>query len=93
MTANRKASIAKRARELAQKDRVKDREQRRAERKVRAEARAASGIVGPEIEELQPLIEGGEGGEGGEGDASDVNEEGGIVVALPVPAASASRVP
>jgi len=51
MSTNRKASIAKRARELAQKDRVKDREQRRAERKVRQQERVASGIVGPEMGE------------------------------------------
>jgi hypothetical protein len=49
MSTNRKATMAKRARELAQKDRVKDREQRRAERQARSEARAASGIVGPEV--------------------------------------------
>jgi hypothetical protein len=46
---NRKATMAKRARELEQKDRAKEREQRRAERRARAEARAASGQVGPEI--------------------------------------------
>ena len=50
MSTNRKATMAKRARELAQKDRVKDREQRRAERQARSEARAASGIVGPEVD-------------------------------------------
>jgi hypothetical protein len=54
MSANRKASINKRARELAQKDGVRDREQRRQERKVRQEARAASGIVGPEMGE--PIV-------------------------------------
>ncbi len=51
MSTNRKASMAKRAREMAQKDGVKDREARRLERKARAEARAASGIVGPEIDD------------------------------------------
>ena len=50
MNNNRKATMAKRARELAQKDGVRDREARRLERKARAEARAASGIVGPEID-------------------------------------------
>ncbi len=49
MSTNRKASIAKRQRELDQKDRAKEREQRRDERRVRAEARTASGSVGPEI--------------------------------------------
>lgn len=51
MSTNRKASIAKRARELAQKDRVRDREQRRADRKVRLAERAANGLVGPEMGE------------------------------------------
>lgn len=51
MSTNRKASIAKRARELAQKDGVRDREQRRADRKVRQQERAAAGIVGPEMGE------------------------------------------
>jgi len=49
MSTNRKASIAKRQRELDQKDRAKEREQRREERKTRTEARVASGAVGPEI--------------------------------------------
>jgi hypothetical protein len=53
MSVNRKATMAKRQRELAQKDNVKDREQRRQERKARAEARAASGQVGPEMGEPQ----------------------------------------
>jgi hypothetical protein len=56
MSTNRKASITKRARELAQKDGVRDREQRRAERKARREERAASGIVGPEMGEPQPPL-------------------------------------
>ena len=58
MATNRKATMAKRARELAQKDRAKDREQRRADRRARAAERAASGQVGPPIEALTP----GEGG-------------------------------
>jgi hypothetical protein len=49
MSTNRKASIAKRQRELDQKDRAKEREQRREERKTRSEARTASGVTGPEI--------------------------------------------
>jgi hypothetical protein len=49
MSTNRKATMAKRARELEQKDRAKERETRRAERKQRAEERTASGQVGPEI--------------------------------------------
>lgn len=56
MSTNRKASITKRARELAQKDGVRDREARRAERKARKAERAASGIVGPEIADPQPPL-------------------------------------
>jgi hypothetical protein len=55
MSTDRKASMAKRARELQQKDRVKEREARRAERRVRAEERAASGQVGPQIGEPVPV--------------------------------------
>lgn len=56
MSTNRKASITKRARELAQKDGVRDREQRRAERKLRRQERAANGIVGPDMGEAQPPL-------------------------------------
>jgi hypothetical protein len=58
MSNNHRATMAKRQRELAQKDRVKEREARRLERKARAEARAASGQVGPPIAdpvELEPF--------------------------------------
>jgi hypothetical protein len=83
MNANRKASINKRARELAQKDRVKDREARRAERKVRAEHRAANGIVGPEIETAPPpdpdAPADGDGDPAADaGDASDASDVGGV---------------
>ena len=71
MSANRKASITKRARELAQKDRVKDREQRRAERKVRAQERAASGIVGPEIDTSPPADLDGDGSDVGVASVGD----------------------
>ena len=53
MSTNRKATMAKRARELGQKDSVRDRNERRAERAVRAAARVASGAIGPEIGEPQ----------------------------------------
>lgn len=56
MANNVKATMAKRARELGQKDRVRERDERRAERKARAEARAASGQIGPEIGEPQPSL-------------------------------------
>jgi hypothetical protein len=46
MATNRKATMAKRQRELAQKDRVQQRADRRAERRSRAQERAASGAVG-----------------------------------------------
>jgi len=48
---NRKATMAKRRRELEQKERAKDRLQRREERKARAAERQAQGIVGPQIGE------------------------------------------
>jgi hypothetical protein len=68
MSTNRKASLAKRAREMAQKDRVAEREARRTERQARRAERAANGIVGPEmgepeavelsdLPESQPLLE------------------------------------
>lgn len=58
MSTNRKATMAKRARELGQKDAVRDRDERRRERAARAAARAASGLVGPEIGEPQaPLTD------------------------------------
>jgi hypothetical protein len=58
MSTNRKATMAKRARELGQKDAVRDRDERRRERAARAAARAASGAVGPEIGEPQaPLTD------------------------------------
>ncbi|MEZ4366514.1 MAG: hypothetical protein R2939_09540 [Kofleriaceae bacterium] len=56
MATNFKATMAKRQREMGQKDRVRDRLERRNERKARAEARAASGQVGPEIGEPQPSL-------------------------------------
>jgi hypothetical protein len=56
MAINRKATMAKRQRELEQKDRVKDRESRRAERKARSEARIAAGESGPEMGE-PPVVE------------------------------------
>ncbi len=49
MSTNRKASIAKRQREMDQKDRVKEREARRAERRARIQERVVAGRVGPEI--------------------------------------------
>jgi hypothetical protein len=51
---DRRATMAKRQREQDQKDRVREREARRAERRERAAARAASGLVGPEIAEMEP---------------------------------------
>ena len=56
MATNIKATQSKRAREMGQKDRVKERESRRNERKTRAEARSASGQVGPEMGEPEPVI-------------------------------------
>jgi hypothetical protein len=44
--------MAKRQRELDQKDRARERASRRADRKVRAQERAARGEVGAPIEEL-----------------------------------------
>ena len=49
MSTDRKASIAKRQREMEQKDRAKERELRRTDRRARAEARSATGAIGPEI--------------------------------------------
>jgi hypothetical protein len=45
----RKATIAKRQREMEQKDRVKEREARRNERRSRIQERASLGRSGPEI--------------------------------------------
>lgn len=50
MSDQRKASMAKRQREMDQKDRVKERESRRNERRLRIQARASLGRSGPEIE-------------------------------------------
>lgn len=52
MADNRKATMAKRQRELAQKDRVQLRAARRSERAARAEARKAAGGVDP-VDEIQ----------------------------------------
>jgi hypothetical protein len=49
MSTNRKATMAKRQRELNQKDRVKEREQRRQERRSRIQERVVSGVSGPPI--------------------------------------------
>jgi hypothetical protein len=54
MSANIRATMAKRQRELDQKDRAKDRESRRADRKARQLDRAARGEVGVPIEALPP---------------------------------------
>jgi hypothetical protein len=59
MSTNRKASLAKRAREMAQKDRVADRQARRTERQARRAERAANGIVGPEMGEPEVIDVGG----------------------------------
>ena len=56
MSTNRKATMAKRAREMGQKDGVRDREARRLERKARADERTASGQVGPGIGEPQESL-------------------------------------
>ena len=53
-TAQRKATMAKRQREMDQKDRVREREQRRADRKNRLAERVAAGVVGAPIEALAP---------------------------------------
>jgi hypothetical protein len=50
MSDQRKATMAKRQREMDQKDRVKERESRRNERRLRIQARASLGRSGPEIE-------------------------------------------
>ena len=55
MSTNRKASMAKRQRELDQKDRVKDREQRRVERRSRLAERVSAGVVGSPIEADPPV--------------------------------------
>lgn len=52
-TAQRKATMAKRQREMDQKDRVREREQRRADRKNRLAERVAAGVVGAPIEPLE----------------------------------------
>jgi hypothetical protein len=49
MSTNRKATMAKRQRELNQKDRVKERETRRQERRSRIQERVVSGVSGPPI--------------------------------------------
>jgi len=54
MSTNRKATMAKRQRELNQKDRVKEREQRRQERRGRIQQRVAAGVSGPPIAEAEP---------------------------------------
>ena len=52
MAVNRKATMAKRQREMDQKDRVKMREARQAERQARAEARKAAGLGADPLDEL-----------------------------------------
>ena len=54
MSTHQKATFSKRAREMAQKDRVAERAVRRDERKARAAERAATGQVGPEMG--QPIL-------------------------------------
>ena len=54
MSANIRATMAKRQRELDQKDRAKDRAARRDDRKARQLDRAARGEVGVPIEALPP---------------------------------------
>jgi hypothetical protein len=49
MSVQRKATIAKRQREMEQKDRVKERESRRNDRRTRIQERASMGRSGPEI--------------------------------------------
>lgn len=49
VSTHRKATIAKRQREMDQKDRVKEREARRADRRTRIQERASMGQSGPEI--------------------------------------------
>ena len=53
MAVNRKATMAKRQREMDQKDRVKQREVRHAERLARAEARKAAGLGSDPLDDLQ----------------------------------------
>ena len=53
MADNRKATMAKRQREMDQKDRVKQREARQAERQARAEARKAAGLNDDPLADLQ----------------------------------------
>lgn len=56
MSDQRKATMAKRQREMDQKDRVKERESRRNERRLRIQARASLGRSGPEIEPPAPPV-------------------------------------
>jgi RNA recognition motif-containing protein len=51
MSTNQKITSTRRQREQDQKDRAAERVNRRADRKVRAAARRASGLVGPQIAE------------------------------------------
>jgi hypothetical protein len=53
MAINRKATMAKRQREMDQKDRVKQRETRQAERQARTEARKAAGLSTDPIDDIQ----------------------------------------
>lgn len=53
MAVNRKATMAKRQREMDQKDRVKQREARHADRLARAEARKAAGLSADPLADLQ----------------------------------------
>ncbi len=52
MATNRRATMAKRQRELDQKDRVKEREKRLTERQARTEARKNGTEVGTGIDEI-----------------------------------------
>lgn len=53
MAVNRKATMAKRQREMDQKDRVKQREARHADRQARADARKAAGLSTDPLDDLQ----------------------------------------
>jgi hypothetical protein len=54
VSTHRKATIAKRQREMEQKDRVKERESRRNDRRTRIQERASLGRSGPEI--VPPVV-------------------------------------
>ena len=58
MAVNRTATMAKRQREMDQKDRVKQREVRAAERQARSEARKAAGLDDNGLGDLQFDVDG-----------------------------------